>query len=412
MRNLFFLLCLIAPLLGVAQPLNGCFYGRYYSPVFSQVKTTKNILYGENVLPTFADPNNRQKLYLDVYEPQGDVEATRPLLVLAFGGAFVAGSRTSADIVELANRFTKLGYVVAAIDYRLTGELIISGTPANAMKAVTRGMHDMKASVRFFRKDFATTNSYRIDTSRIFVGGVSAGAIAALHAAYLNTAADMTVLPLDTLGIGGVEGLSGNPGYSSSVAGVVNLCGALGSLQYMSAGEVPLVSVHGDADDVVPYGADTLTLFNINMPLWGSAAIHPHATALGIPNSFKSFAGAGHTPFISNPAYMDTTFWVSRDFLFSILCPGVVASVEAQDWQPTNLAPSPMTDEATLTFSQTLPLSATLRVFDAAGREISLATETSGKSIRIIRGALPAGIYFWQLNSEVGVLSSGKLPVW
>lgn len=43
----------------------------------------------------------------------------------------------------------------------------------------------MKGAYRF--SDAANANSYKVDTTKIFVGGLSAGAITALHATYLDT---------------------------------------------------------------------------------------------------------------------------------------------------------------------------------------------------------------------------------
>mgnify|MGYP001228487155 CR=1 FL=1 len=40
---------------------------------------------------------------------------------------------------------------------------------------------------------------------------------------------------------GGLEGESGHPGYSSEVAGVINIAGALKTASYLSAGDEPLM---------------------------------------------------------------------------------------------------------------------------------------------------------------------------
>ena len=50
----------------------------------------------------------------------------------------------------------------------------------------------MKASVRFFTKDAATTNTYKINPNKIFIGGYSAGAITALHYGYVNNESELT----------------------------------------------------------------------------------------------------------------------------------------------------------------------------------------------------------------------------
>ena len=54
-------------------------------------------------------------------------------------------------------------------------------------ETVVRAVHDYRAAIRYFKKDFSENgNIYGIDTSLIFAGGVSAGAITAVHVAYMD----------------------------------------------------------------------------------------------------------------------------------------------------------------------------------------------------------------------------------
>ena len=79
-----------------------------------------------------------------------------------------------------------MGYVAVAIDYRLTQDLIWFPNPETAYRATAKGMHDLKSAIRWFRMNDETYNDFRIDSDRIFAGGVSAGAIVSVNAAYLN----------------------------------------------------------------------------------------------------------------------------------------------------------------------------------------------------------------------------------
>lgn len=374
---------------------SGCESGRFYEPVFSDVEVTSAVEFGENAQPTIFDPNATQVLELDVYEPQGDTMQQRPLIIWAFGGAFVAGSRQSPDIVELCNRFAETGYVCASIDYRLTPELALAGDAYLATYAVMKATHDMRAAVRFFRKDAATTNTYRINPSAIYVGGVSAGGFAALHTAYLDEAAEIPpVLVNDTAEIGGLEGLSGNAGYSSDVAGVLNLCGALGDDDWMQAGDQPLMSVHGTADDVVPYDNSVLTLLGINMEVHGSESLHLRAHVLGIPNSFTPFPGAGHTPFVlgtSTESYMDTTWWASRDFMYQQVCdqPFAVPELSANGLKELSCWPVPALNQVRVEAQN----AASAQLFDVAGKQHSAAVEQTENGLLLNLEALPDGLY-------------------
>src|SRR6185369_3696679 len=98
-----------------------------------------------------------------------------------------------SSVVEMCKQFALRGYVVASIDYRLgwnpiaTEQAIRTGT---FVQAVYRGLQDAKTCVRYFRMNAATQgNTYKIDTSRIVVGGDgSAGFIATAYATLNDTA--------------------------------------------------------------------------------------------------------------------------------------------------------------------------------------------------------------------------------
>lgn len=63
--------------------------------------------------------------------------------------------------------FVKRGFVVASIQYRLLAAFPTqSAFTAAAFKAVS----DMKGAYRFFKSDAANANSYKVDTTKIFVG--------------------------------------------------------------------------------------------------------------------------------------------------------------------------------------------------------------------------------------------------
>mgnify|MGYP003880666825 CR=1 FL=1 len=194
----------------------------------------------------------------------------------------------------------------------------------NQFKALIRGIQDMKAALRFFYKDASTINEYRIDTTQIFCGGVSAGAFIALNHGYFKDTIFTNPPPDWVQGaydeVGGIEGNSGNPGYSTKVKGVINLCGALADTLWIQSTDPVLVSVHGTADDLVSYTQDTTSVEGL---LMGSGLVHIRANNVGLPNHLHPFIGAGHVPFILPipfipPAsqYMDSTIWIVRDFLY------------------------------------------------------------------------------------------------
>jgi len=306
-----FFSCLIA---GSMWAQNPCATGRYATDVFANYTTTSDIVYGQNTSWNGASTT----LKLDVYQPTGDTETNRPLIIWVHGGSFIGGTKTDGDMVAFSQKFAKKGYVCASIDYRLG---FFPFDSANAVKAVVRAVQDLRAAVRFFYKDKQTSNTYKIDTNNIYVGGSSAGAITSLHLAYLDDECEVSdYLNQTTITqLGGLEGTSGNPGYSSNVKGVLNGCGALARYSWLEASDVPVASVHGTNDATVKYNRGIVNPGTPLMYLDGSRMIHERACAVGVENQFYTFLGAPHVPYAGNAAYMDTTVNFFRDFLIKQL---------------------------------------------------------------------------------------------
>jgi poly(3-hydroxybutyrate) depolymerase len=290
-----------------------------YTSAFADVTVTPDIVYGANVNAMGAS----QDLVVDVYEPAGDAADGRPLLIIAHGGFFVGGSNDGADVVPLCEDFARMGYVVASMSYRLGIDNFFD--LENAMtRAVWRGVHDSRAAVRFFRKSVAEEgNPFRIDADRIVLGGVSAGGFIALHHAYVDDASEIpSAVDPNGAGLGGgLEGNSGNPGYSSDVMGIFNIAGALKTADYLAPGDEPLVSVHGDADATVPFGAGTVYLTMIPVTdVEGSGVVHEAAVGLGVDACLEVLEGADHVPHVSSAAHYDTTLAVVAGRISTWLC--------------------------------------------------------------------------------------------
>ncbi|MDB4340304.1 T9SS type A sorting domain-containing protein [Crocinitomicaceae bacterium] len=326
-----------------------CDDGRYSSTVFSDFTKISNITYGSNTSWTGGSTT----LKMDFYEPEGDTETERPLLVWVHGGSFIGGSKTDPDMVEFSERFSKMGYACASIDYRLG---FFPFDSANAVKAVVRAVQDLRGAVRYFYKDKQTVNQYKIDTNKIFIGGSSAGAITALHMAYLDDACKISdYLNESTISsMGGLEGTSGSTGYSSDIQGVVNGCGALARYSWIEIDDVPLCSIHGTADDVVKYNRGVVDPGTPLMYLDGSRMLHERACAIGLEEYFYTFPGAGHVPYISNASIMNTTVDFIRDFLVKQMgCDEAILQPENDPMETAFLYPindcdgNPIDDECT-----------------------------------------------------------------
>lgn len=294
-----------------------CQNERYISDLFD-VDIIYEVQYGQNINQTILGSEYSQNLYMNIYLPENDDFDDRPLIFFLFGGSFVGGSKSSSDIVALCTNYAKMGYVAVAIDYRLSQHLLLfNANEENAYKAVMKAIHDLKAAIRYFKMNDELFDDYKIDKNRIYAGGYSAGAVTAINAAYLNEFSEIPVFLYDDYdNIGGLEGLSGNSGYDSIFHGIVNLSGAVGSSDWIIENDIPIVSMHGDLDDVVPYNDDLVTLFGLNMLVDGSLIIHERMLELGNYSLLHTYQNEGHSPYTN--MNFETEF--SSSFLYELVC--------------------------------------------------------------------------------------------
>ncbi len=411
MRTTLILLAILAPAIQAVAQCDGT---RYFNQVFPEFTEVENLVYGENVN---VDGDN-EELLLDVYTPIGDTEAERPLIIMVHGGSFIGGSKDQEDVVPLAEDFVKMGYVVASMNYRLGIPIDPFNLEQLAQNAVVRGYHDAKAAVRWFRKDVAENgNTYGIDQDRIYMAGVSAGGFVALHNAYLDEESEIPAeVDLDLPGMGGgVEGESGNPGYSSEVAGIVNIAGAIKDTTYMEAGDVPVLNFHGTGDTVVPFDSDMLQFFGaVNVTeVDGSAAITAKADEVGILNCFEIYEMQGHVPHVGNEAYYDTTRSIMANFIGHLACPQYdldcsYREIELDVAEQSSLFnlrvfPNPATTEVIVETPGAEK--GELRVTSIDGRTVMQMQTQQSPVLRIAVNQWPAGTYIFSFQTDRGVRS-------
>jgi hypothetical protein len=315
MKKIYFLLFCLTAFFSTAQ--NYCGSPRYDTEVFTNATTISNIVYGWNVNVN----SQMDTLKMDIYQPAGDTASIRPLIIFCHGGSFIVGTKTDPDQVTLATRFARRGYVTASINYRLGIGFPINET--NAKRAVWRACQDLKAAVRYFRKDAATNNLYKIDPNNIFAGGFSAGGFMVVHTAYLDSANEIPP-QIDTTTLGGLEGNSGNPGYPSNVKAIINLAGAIGDTNWIKPGDEPCVSLQGNNDNTVPYCCDIICIPACNqggfqiMTVCGSGMINRRCVNTGVLNPIHTYYNQDHGGPITGTR-MDTTILFASNFVYSRL---------------------------------------------------------------------------------------------
>jgi dienelactone hydrolase len=307
----------------LAQELNP---NRYRAPIFTDVLSITNVKYGE--APQWVWPYWDVDLELDVYVPDGDLNPKRPLIIFAHSGGFLIGSKDVDDMVAICDSFARRGYVTATIDYRkgfdpLDGE--------SAERAVYRGIQDGKAAVRYFKEN---ASLYDLDTTEFFFGGMSAGGFISLHVGYMDKESERLE---STYGGGLVNDLecldcAGNDfPHSSSVKAVIDCWGSVGDTTILEPGDIPLLMMHGENDETVPfvYGPP-FGLFTLP-DAYGAQPISERAANLGMDYELYTSEGPLHMLDGSDNGDWDddspNAFWSDtlipriNDFLFRLIRP-------------------------------------------------------------------------------------------
>ncbi len=259
--------CLVLGSLSLASPAQADGV-RYVDELFTNAGITQTLTYGQ----AYNSRGELEQLDLDVYEGTGDTAANRALYIWVHGSGFRVGNRGSAGPLR---DYARRGWVGMSISYRLRPELppnAFIGIVTNpdsvtvAQAAARDAQHDLLAAVRYARAHAA---ELRIDPNRIAVGGMSAGGITALAAAFN---------PNDV-------GTSGTPDQSSAVAAAVSHSGAyVPVLQgaFPVPGAAPIAMYHGTNDEEVPYPtappACILTLLMLNTCEFVTYAFEGHRT--------------------------------------------------------------------------------------------------------------------------------------
>jgi predicted esterase len=283
MKKLIYFLILLSFVSSVTgQTKISCAVGRYEKDVFAAV--------GKKTVPYASNKGwNGENINLEanIYEPTDDTAALRPLIIFAHGGGFVRGKKE--DMAFFCNQFSKKGYVTASIQYRLIPLDKLTDI-SNMKREIVKAMRDFKAAIRYFR---ANAKTYKIDPNNIFIGGVSAGAITALHVGLLD---ENDQMPDDfaqfVANEGGLE--------SVKVKGVINYSGSILEESWIDKSDAPVFSYHGTADEVVPIGYGVT---GRSFKMFGSESIKNKADEVGLFSLLVKVPSGGHTNIYLDASY-------------------------------------------------------------------------------------------------------------
>ncbi len=343
MKNIFTLLLLCVFAISVnAQD-------RYLDEVFTDVTVTTAVEYGVNgtvlTLPSEMEVVP-ESLLLDVYQPTGDTETARPLVLVFHTGNFlpnvtngqIAGTRQDSSVVEICNRLARRGYVAASVDYRLGWNPLADSQPVRALgliQAAYRGLQDGRNAIRYFRSDAAGSNEWNIDSERITAFGVGTGGYLVLGMVGLSQYGEIvqttngpgkflldtngdgvvetpmiieafhgdingeveTVTPLDGSSVGfglppgDTTNYSNYAGFSNDFNLCVNVGGAIGDISWLNDNTTPILSVQSPFDMFAPYDDAVLIVPTTGDPIvqvQGAQAIGSAQEAAGLNSIWKN----------------------------------------------------------------------------------------------------------------------------
>lgn len=257
-------------LFGMENPAHGA----YEEPLWD-VTRTNGVTYGQGAT---GGGSNVFDLQLDIYEPEGNPDQNKPVMIFVHGGGFTGGNREGMS--WLSSAFASRGYLAVSITYRLKWQ----NPPADPnyvfyypdiAKAVHASAVDAKRAIRWLR---ANADSLGINTDRIFIGGTSAGGFISLHAGITDDEDYFTDLPGQTpLAIN-------NPNETAEVHGILNFCGGA-MLSGFDPNDPPVFMAHTVGDSTVPVVLPDL--------------VEDELIANDIPYEYYRLTNGGHCGFFS-----------------------------------------------------------------------------------------------------------------
>ncbi len=260
---------------------------------------------------TYATANNSE-LKLDLYVPKARTNPT-PTLILYHGGGWVEGKKEQNVLQFLP--YLSLGWAVANVEYRLGR---VSPAPA--------AVEDCRCALRWVAQH---ARDFNLDTSRFVLTGGSAGGHLSLITGMLpngtpfdrqcptenstrwraGTEPPVKVAAIvNWFGITDVAELLDGPDakhyaieWFGSMKDREDLARKVSPITYVRSGIPPIITLHGDRDDIVPYKQ--------------AVRLHAALDKAGVPNRLITVNGAGHGGF--NRQQLVRCFASLREFLLT-----------------------------------------------------------------------------------------------
>jgi acetyl esterase/lipase len=251
--SILVVLSLVAP--AVAQPAPDL---QSAVALFQKVRTVANVVYARS---------NGWEGKLDVYAQRTPPNSGPvPVVIFIHGGGWVQGTK-EGSVLQGVLPYVAMGYSVVNVEYRLAN---VSLAPA--------AIEDCRCALRWV---YAHAKDYNFDTSRLVVAGASAGGHLALTTGMIPTSAgfDRSCQTRDEPRVAAIVNFFGIADVADLLDGAnkkpfpeswpytvqwlgnqpnrADIARASSPLTYVRPGVPPTITIHGDADPLVPYTHST-----------------------------------------------------------------------------------------------------------------------------------------------------------
>ena len=230
---------------------------------------------------------------LDVYIPR-NLKAPNPTVVYYHGGGWVTGSKEERSLLLLP--YLLKGWTVVNVEYRLSGQAPAPAAAEDAWCALQWVYDNANGSFHSSTGQMP----YYFDTSRIVTTGTSAGGHLALLVGMAPSSAgfgkdcsartpgELKVAAIvDWFGIADVSEFLGPVGSHSlandwigTQADSAQIARQVSPIAYVRKGVPPIISLHGDADPIVPFE--------------GKRLFHQALESVGADHKLIPIPGGGH----------------------------------------------------------------------------------------------------------------------
>jgi len=249
-----------------------------------KVKVTRNIQYGAGDV---REPSPMKRgLFLDVYQPDvADATWKRPAVIAIHGGGFLFGDKS--EMTNLCREFAARGYACFSVNYRLVPDDPPGKSQDQYTRTVFAAVADADQAAQWVEANAA---KYHIDTTRMFIGGSSAGAVASMLLAY-------------------------NPDIKPPhFRAVADMWGTMGPrVNWIKKGGPPLLIIHGTEDDTITVSA--------------AKQIDARAKEVGLAHETYIIDGMGHSLPLNLEVNGETLLQHLIDFFYRQIAPTGRANV-------------------------------------------------------------------------------------